>query len=53
MKKLMIAAALVAGFVGLAFAVQAHRPDEGVVECPSVKNWTKCLWQEMDRNSGG
>jgi hypothetical protein len=53
MKKLMIAAAFVAGFVGLASAVQAHRPNQGAVECPSSKDWAKCLWQEIDRNSGG
>lgn len=53
MKKLMIAAALAASFVGLASAVQAHRPDQGAVECPSVTNWAKCLWQDIDRNGGG
>jgi hypothetical protein len=53
MKKLMIAAAVAAGFVGLTSAVQAHRPNQGAVECPSSKDWAKCVWQEMDRNSGG
>ena len=53
MKKLMIAAAFAAGLVGLASAVQAHRPDQGAVECPSNRDWAKCLWQEMDRNGSG
>lgn len=53
MKKLMIVAAFVAGFVGLASAVQAHQPTQGAVECPSSKDWAKCVWQEMDRNRGG
>ncbi len=52
MKKLMIAAAVVAGFVGLAFAVQAHRPGQGATDCPS-RDWVKCFWQEMDKNRGG
>lgn len=53
MKKLMIAAAVAAGFVGLASAVQAHRPNQGAVECLSSKDWAKCVWQEMDRIRGG
>lgn len=52
MKKLMIAAAVVAGFVGLASAVQAHRPGQGATDCPS-RDWAKCFWQEMDKNRGG
>lgn len=48
MKKLMIAAAFVAGFVGLASAVQANHPKE----CPSTKDWAKCLWQDMDSRGG-
>jgi len=53
MKKLMIAAVLAAGFVGLASAVQAHSSQQGALECPSVKDWAKCLWQEMDRGGAG
>jgi len=54
MKTLMIAAAVVAGFVGLASAAQAHRPTQGTtVECPSSRDWAKCVWQEIDRNRGG
>jgi hypothetical protein len=49
MKKLMIAAAFVVGFVGLASAAQANHPDR--VECPSTKDWVKCLWHEMDSRS--
>lgn len=58
MKKLLIAAMAVT-LTGLAFAAQAHRPRPQVptadapLECPSVKHWAKCLWQEVDRNSGG
>jgi hypothetical protein len=49
MKKLMIAAAVVAGFAGLVSAAQAHRSTQGTVECPSSKDWAKCMWQEVDR----
>jgi len=53
MKKLVIAAALAASVIGLASAVQAHRLPQGPVECPSSRDWAKCIWQEMDRNTGG
>jgi len=54
MKKLMIAAALLTGLVGLASAAQAHRPKPATtVECPSSRDWAKCIWQEMDKNRGG
>lgn len=59
MKILVIAAVAALGVIGLASAGQAHRqpqvppPEEVPLECPSVKNWAKCLWQELDRNSSG
>ncbi|MBX9589268.1 MAG: hypothetical protein K2X43_08185 [Hyphomonadaceae bacterium] len=53
MKTLTIVVALAAGFVGLASVGQAHRSDQATLECPSVKNWAKCLWQDMDINGGG
>ncbi len=53
MKKLMIAAAVVMGLIGVASAAQAHRPMQGTAECPSGKDWAKCLWQEIERNAGG
>jgi len=52
MKKLMIAAALAVSVVGLASAVQAHRPWQGATDCPS-RDWVKCFWEEMDKNRGG
>lgn len=42
MKKLIVAAVLVAGLIGLASAVQAKHAD-----------WIKTFWEEQDRNSGG
>jgi len=58
MKILVIAAVVALGVVGLASAGQAHRqpqvpPPDAPLECPSVKNWAKCFWQELDRNGGG
>ncbi len=53
MKNFMIAVVLASGLIGLASAVQAHRPTQGASECPAGKDWAKCLWQELDRNSGG
>lgn len=58
MKKVLIAA-MALTLIGLASAAQAHRRPPQVptaeppLECPSVKNWAKCLWQEIERNSGG
>lgn len=42
MKKLMIAAVLVSGLLGLVSAVQAKHAD-----------WSKNFWEQQDRNSGG
>jgi hypothetical protein len=58
MTKVLIAATALT-LIGLASAAQAHRrppqapSEEARLECPSVKNWAKCLWQELDRKSGG
>lgn len=58
MMRLMIAGLVASAVFGLASASQAHRrpplpPQDTKVECPSVKHWAKCLWDEIDRNSGG
>ena len=52
MMKLMIVFTVAAGVAGIASVAQAHRPAQGTVECPSTKDWAKCIWQEMDKNIG-
>ncbi|MFM9848060.1 MAG: hypothetical protein ACKVP3_12975 [Hyphomicrobiaceae bacterium] len=52
MKTLMIVATVVAGFVGFASAANAHRPTQASVECPSSRDWAKCVWQDINRNRG-
>ena len=42
MRKLMIAAVLVSGVIGLASGVQAKHTD-----------WLKGFWEQQDRHSGG
>lgn len=57
--KMVLTTAVAVALIGLASAAQAHRTRPQVptaeppLECPSVKNWAKCLWQDIDRNSGG
>jgi len=58
MKRLMIAGVFASAVLGLASLAQAHRrppppPQDTKVECPSVMHWAKCLWEEVDRTSGG
>jgi len=58
MKTLLIAGVVASAVLGLASVGQAHRrpappPQDVRLECPSVKHWAKCLWEQLDRNGSG
>lgn len=58
MKILAITAVALSVMLGLVSVGHAHRrpppPQQDTpLECPSVKDWARCMWQEADRNGSG